>query len=92
MKILDKFGDYIYDHYEKNILCRIICNIMAIPDYCGYLFDKADNLRWSSDNIVEDWWNRIICRIKHHPCGMIYYNPGGDEPDYRCKNCGDIIG
>jgi len=30
---------------------------------------------------------RIICRIKGHPRGMIYFNPSGFEPDYRCKDC-----
>lgn len=35
---------------------------------------------------------RIACRIKGHPNGEIFYNPGGDEPDHRCKDCGEEIG
>ncbi len=33
---------------------------------------------------------KIICRIKQHPCGPIYYCHG-TEPDMRCKNCGDEL-
>lgn len=35
-------------------------------------------------------WTKIICRIKGHPCGIIYYS-WGMEPNYHCKNCGDEI-
>lgn len=34
----------------------------------------------------------ILCRAKAHPCGEIFYNAGGLEPDHHCKNCGDVIG
>ena len=84
--------DYLIDHYEKNLLCRIILCLMGIPDYLEYLFAKADNPRYASLNKIEDWWIRLRCRMKHHPCGIIYYNPGGYEPDGRCKECGDEIG
>jgi hypothetical protein len=57
-----------------------------------YLFRKADNLLWCSDNRIIDWWKRLKCRINNHPCGCIYYNPSGYEPDGRCINCGDEIG
>lgn len=33
----------------------------------------------------------LICRYKGHPCGSIYYNPNGLEPNRHCKNCGDLI-
>lgn len=33
---------------------------------------------------------KIICRIKGHPYGPIWYSHGM-EPDYRCKNCLDEI-
>lgn len=29
----------------------------------------------------------ILCKIKGHPNGYIFYNPGGYEPDYHCKDC-----
>lgn len=34
---------------------------------------------------------RLICRYRGHPCGVVFYNPSGWEPDYSCKNCGDEI-
>lgn len=34
-------------------------------------------------------YNKKKLGIKHHPCGSIFYNPGGDEPDPKCKECGD---
>ena len=56
--------------------------------------------------ITKDWWNYLlesksfdvtwykvlICRLKQHPCGEIYYNLGGNEPNHYCKNCGDYLG
>jgi len=57
-----------------------------------YLFAKADNPKWSSNNRIIDFWNRLKCRINRHPCGCIFYNPSGYEPDGRCINCGDEIG
>ena len=56
-----------------------------------YLFRKADNSKWNSNNLIKDWWNRLVCRFKGHPCGCIFYNPGEYEPDFRCKNCGDEL-
>ena len=51
-------------------------------------------------NIIYGWkyiWSKprnltkVLCRIRNHPYGPVYFNPGGLEPDYRCKNCGDNI-
>lgn len=36
-------------------------------------------------------WKKFWCRSGCHKCGPIYYNMGGFEPDYRCKNCGDEL-
>jgi len=48
--------------------------------------------RWRHDYWrLRDLPGVIICRIKNHPCGPIWYNPGGYEPDMTCKNCGDEI-
>lgn len=52
---------------------------------------KADNPKWSSNNLIKDWWNRLVCRFKGHPCGCIFYNPDEYEPDFRCKNCGNYL-
>lgn len=49
--------------------------------------------RWRHAFLFEETRTyRIYCRIKGHPNGEIYYNPGGDEPDHRCKDCGEEIG
>lgn len=43
----------------------------------------------------DEWFPRIRtvwCRIRGHPAGIVFYNPGGLEPDYRCKNCGEDLG
>jgi len=57
-----------------------------------YLFHRADNPRWCHHNIIIDFCIRFSCRLHKHPCGSVYYNPGGLEPDSRCKNCGDYLG
>ena len=59
-----------------------------------FLIDKT---KWFSK-----WWyhylfdnntgiTNIICRMNGHPCGPIYYNVGGSEPDGHCRNCGENI-
>ncbi len=37
------------------------------------------------------FWRVILCRIRLHPNGRIFYNSGGLEPDDRCKDCGDKL-
>jgi hypothetical protein len=37
-------------------------------------------------------WNAFFCRMRGHPCGVVYYNATGTEPDMTCKNCGDDLG
>jgi hypothetical protein len=48
-----------------------------------YLFEKP---------LGERPLERIVCRIKGHPRGEVFFNPCGSEPDHRCKDCGDFIG
>ena len=38
------------------------------------------------------WASAILCRIRNHPCGVVWYNASGLEPDMHCKNCGDDLG
>lgn len=38
------------------------------------------------------WVEIIICRLRNHPAGVVWYNPNGLEPDMHCKNCGDDLG
>ena len=47
---------------------------------------------WRSDNRLVDWFYRIRCRLRGHPEGTVYYNPGALEPDTHCKGCGDDLG
>lgn len=85
-EILDKLENYALDHYERNILWRIYLHLVELPAFIQYLFSKADNPEFCS------WWERLKCRIKHHPCGSIYYTDSSKyEPDDRCKNCGDEL-
>ena len=37
-------------------------------------------------------WEHIKCRMKGHPNGIVYINPGGYEPDTTCKDCGEELG
>jgi hypothetical protein len=37
-------------------------------------------------------WRHFVCRLKGHPCGEVFYNVGGLEPDMHCKGCGDDLG
>lgn len=50
-----------------------------------YIFEKPTIIETSYKTI-------ILCRLKGHPNGEIFYNSGGLEPDHRCKNCLEIIG
>lgn len=51
------------------------------------------SFRWAWIQLTDETkGRRLICRLRGHPEGEIYYNPGGDEPDHRCKNCGEEIG
>jgi hypothetical protein len=52
-----------------------------------YLFEKRND--WYGR---ASWITTIVCRMKNHPCGVVYYNPNGLEPDMHCKNCGDDLG
>ena len=48
--------------------------------------------RWRFVFTEETRWFRIWCRIRGHPSGEIYWNPGGDEPNHHCEDCGEEIG
>lgn len=36
-------------------------------------------------------WRVRFCRLRGHP-GIVYFNPGGMEPDTSCTRCGEDIG
>lgn len=51
----------------------------------GFVLRPRDDTTWGS------WLATVWCRLRGHP-GEIYWNPGGLEPDHRCKRCGETIG
>lgn len=51
----------------------------------SYVLAKRDQTAWGS------WLATAWCRMTNHR-GEIFYNPGGLEPDHRCKGCGETIG
>ena len=54
-----------------------------------YLFEKKNG----DQSFYEiSRWTIIKCKVKNHPDGWIFYNPGGTEPDYRCRNCYEDMG
>lgn len=46
------------------------------------------NIRYTLDNI----YTILECRTNNHPCGVVWFNPSGFEPDMHCKMCGDDLG
>lgn len=60
----------------------------------AYLFERpcARGIMYGSDEWFNGWPRRLWCRMRGHPAGPWYYNPGGMEPDWHCKNCGDELG
>lgn len=62
-----------------------------------YLFrnwkGEWSGFRWAWIKLTDETKGvRLLCRLRGHPSGEVYYNPGGDEPDHRCKDCGEEIG
>lgn len=60
----------------------------------SYLFERPDHYarRYQSDWLAIDWLKRLWCRLRNHPAGVVWYNPGKFEPNMRCKDCGDDLG
>jgi len=50
------------------------------PSFWKYVFKKNTGIR------------NIICRIRGHPYGVVWYNVSGLEPDMSCNNCGEDLG
>lgn len=48
------------------------------------------------------WWKylfsgctgirNLMCRMRGHQYGVVWFNMSGLEPDMRCKNCGEDLG
>lgn len=52
-----------------------------------YLFEKRSDY-YGDVGLIKT----IICRMRNHPKGVVWYNPRGLEPDMHCKYCGDDLG
>ena len=85
----EETGDLVYTYPNRvaKRLCLLYWQLTWWMDwdllsYCLSMPSDSEVSRWCA------FW----CRIGGHKCGTIYYNPGGYEPDYRCKNCSDDIG
>ena len=57
----------------------------------SYLLQEPADWSYTSNNILINYINVIQCRMRNHPKGCFWYNPGGFEPDYNCKGCYDEI-
>lgn len=60
-------------------------------DWWAYLLEKPERNRDGAIGRLRDWWTSILCRLKGHPYGVVWFNVGGYEPDMHCKNCGDDL-
>lgn len=50
---------------------------------------------WRFDDegsFLRAWARAAVCRLRGHPRGPEWVNPGGLEPDMHCKTCGDDLG
>lgn len=50
------------------------------PSWYRYIFKPWKGLRV------------MWCRMRGHPCGVVWFNPGGLEPDMTCLNCEEDLG
>ena len=86
--LLPRYWDYLFGNPEGVPWVQLWSPITDLYEM-RYWF-KSRGWRWMWD---ETRMPRIVCRIRRHPNGPIYYNAGeGYEPDWRCKDCGDVLG
>ena len=75
---------------NRKIVKYILTSIFSLQWLCidswKYYFGGFKDLYF------KQYIKRIICRFKGHPNGVIYYNPGGFEPNWCCKDCGEDLG
>ncbi len=58
-------------------------------DFWGYVLGPRERGQHFPDL---SRWTIIRCRYQGHKCGVIYYNPGGLEPDMHCQDCNENLG
>ena len=64
----------------------------AFVGWWTYLLGGLGDLPWFSPWFMETKAGRVWCRLRRHPNGEVYWNPGGDEPNHDCVDCGEDIG
>lgn len=73
-------------------------NMYFLKLFFYYFCDLYWRIRYAFDDSkadkedCESYWRRWKCRFGGHKCGVVWYNPGGFEPDMHCKNCGEDLG
>lgn len=55
------------------------------PSWYEYLFGAQTNKRRPT-------WEMIWCRTTSHKPGIVFFNPGGLEPDSHCRGCAENLG
>lgn len=35
--------------------------------------------------------SHLVCRLRGHPCGVVWYTMSQMEPDMTCNGCGDDL-
>ena len=76
--------------------------VACIISVAGFLLGLLAFIRWLPLDLIRymleptrGYTSRIgtaWCRLRSHPAGIVFFNPGGLEPDYHCRNCGDDCG
>lgn len=59
------------------------------PSWWRYLFNDLPTSWWFGE---EGRLERIMCRVRGHPKGEVFYTMYGDEPDHHCQTCGEDLG
>jgi hypothetical protein len=64
-----------------------LCGWWRVTDRVNtFLYDLAYALDSPAD------WTNFKCRLRGHPRGEVFYNPGGYEPNHDCVDCGEDLG
>lgn len=65
---------------------------MVLHTLVSLAFEPSTRKYYLERSRCDSRWDSLWCRAMGHPAGEIFYNPGGLEPDHRCKECGDYLG
>lgn len=61
------------------------------PDWLLWVSWREHNYVANPFSRLRNYLMRCRCRWRGHPCGPVFYNPGGYEPDGSCRDCGEDI-